>query len=491
MTLNVSAIIRLLSPELILLITGFVVIGMDLARRRQDDGRTAATVAVVGLLLATLASVLLYLGQPGQIVLYTMAIDVYGLFFKTAAFIGVALVIIGSVNYMAGRSKYLGEFYALLVFAALAISVAVSATNLILVYIGIEFLSITSYILAGFLRGDVRSEEAAIKYFLYGASAGAILLFGLSLLYGITGSTDLAAIGDSLMRSGSAHWMGMVALMMVLAGIGYKASLVPFHQWAPDTYDGAPTPVSAFLSTASKAAGFAILGRVLLTAFPQLQADWVLILGAIAVLTMFLGNLTALKQKSVKRMLAYSSIGQAGYILLGLAAINSSPDFGGINGLMIYLFGYIFTNVGAFLLLLAIEKKSGGSTDMEQFDGLASRSPVLALLMAFFLLSLAGVPPTAGFLGKFYVFAAVINQQMLVLGALAAINTVIAAFYYLNVIRHMYFAESKVEGGVTASRGLMTVLVINAVMILLIGIFAQFFINWANSSAALLVANGF
>jgi len=491
MTLNVSEIIRLLSPELILLITGFVVIIVDLARRRQDEGRTAATVAVVGLILATLATIYLYFTKPGEIVLFTMAIDLYGLFFKTAAFIGVALVIVGSVKFMAGRSRYLGEFYALLVFAALAISVAVSASNLILVYIGIEFLSITSYILAGFLRGDKRSEEAAIKYFLYGASAGAILLFGLSLLFGLTGTTDLAAVGQVMKSSGDMHWLGMAALMMVLAGIGYKASLVPFHQWAPDTYDGAPTPVSAFLSTASKAAGFAVLGRVLLTAFPDFQPDWTMILGAIAVLTMFLGNLTALKQTSVKRMLAYSSIGQAGYILLGLAAINQSPDFGGLNGLMIYLFGYIFTNVGAFLLLTTIEKKSGGSTDMKQFDGLATRSPGIALLLAFFLISLAGVPPTAGFIGKFYVFAAVINQQMILLGALAALNTVIAAFYYLNVIRHMYFSESTVEGGVTASRGLMTVLVINAVMVLLIGVFAQFFITWINGSVTMLVANGF
>ena len=491
MTLNITEILRLLSPELILLITGFVVIGVDLARRRQDDGKTAATVAVVGLLLAMAASIWLYFSKPGEIVLFTMAIDVYGLFFKTAAFIGVALVIVGSVKFMAGRSKYLGEFYALLVFAALAISVVVSASNLILVYIGIEFLSITSYILAGFLRGNKRSEEAAIKYFLYGASAGAILLFGLSLLYGLTGTTDLAAVGKVLESGGDAHWLGLAALMMVLAGIGYKASLVPFHQWAPDTYDGAPTPVSAFLSTASKAAGFAVLGRMLLTAFPNFQPDWTVILAAIAVLTMFLGNLTALKQKSVKRMLAYSSIGQAGYILLGLAAINGSSDFGGMNGLMIYLFGYIFTNVGAFLLLTTIEKKSGGSTDMAQFDGLATRSPGIALLMAFFLISLAGVPPTAGFIGKFYVFAAVMNQQMIVLGALAALNTVIAAFYYLNVIRHMYFSESSVEGGVTAGRGLMTVLVVNAVMIFAIGIFAQFFITWVNNSVTMIIANGF
>jgi len=489
--LNVSQIIRLLSPELILLITGFVVIGVDLARRRQDEGRTAAAVAVIGLILAIFAAVFLYLSKPGEIVLFTMAIDAYGLFFKTAAFIGVALVIIASVQFMAGRSKYLGEFYALLVFAALAISIAVSASNLVLVYLGIEFLSITSYILAGFLRGNVRSEEAAIKYFLYGATSGAILLFGFSLLFGLTGTTDLAGVGSALQTGGDSHWLVLIALVMVLAGLGYKASLVPFHQWAPDTYDGAPTPISAFLSTASKAAGFAIIGRVFMTAFPQFQADWTVILAAIAVLTMFLGNLTALKQKSVKRMLAYSSIGQAGYILLGLVAINQSGDFGGMNGLMIYLFGYIFTNVGAFLLLLAIEQKSGGSTDISQFKGLATRSPGLALLMSLFLLSLAGVPPTAGFLGKFYVFAAVINQKMIVLGALAAVNAVIAAFYYLSVIRHMYFSESEVEGGVTAGNGLMAVLVVNVVMVFAIGIFAQFFMTWVNNSLAMVIANGF
>ncbi len=491
MILNVSQILRLLSPELILLITGFVVIGLDLWQRRQDEGRTAATVAVVGLLLAAFAAIFLYMSAPGAIVLSTVVIDLYALFFKVAAFIGVALVIIASVHYMAGRSKYLGEFYAMLVFAALAISVAVSASNLVLIYIGIEFLSITSYILAGFIRGNRRSEEAAIKYFLYGASAGAVLLFGLSLLYGFTGSTDLARVGEALAAGGDGHWFVLIAMVMTLAGLGYKASLVPFHQWAPDTYDGAPTPVSAFLSTASKAAGFAVLGRVFITAFPTFQAEWVQILGAIAVLTMFLGNLTAIRQKSVKRMLAYSSIGQAGYILLGLAAFNQGDNFVGMNGLMIYLFGYIFTNVGAFLLLLAIEEKSGGSTDQTHFKGLATRSPGLALLMALFMVSLAGVPPTAGFLGKFYVFAAVMHQHMLWLGALAAINTVIAAFYYLNVIRLMYFSDSEVEGAVPVGKGLMTVLVINAVMILAIGIFAQFFMDWVNHSTNMWIASGF
>jgi len=489
--LNAIETIRLLSPELVLLITGFLVIGVDLAQRRRDEGRLAATVAVIGLLLAAFQAIYLYFVAPNTIVLSTLAIDLYGLFFKVAATVGVALVIIASVNFMAGRSKFLGEFYALLVFAALAISVLVSATNLLLIYVSIEFLSITSYILAGFLRGDVRSEEAAIKYFLYGASAGAILLFGISLLFGLTGTTDLAAVGKALQAGGDMHWLGLIALVLVLAGLGYKASLVPFHQWAPDTYDGAPTPIAAFLSTASKAAGFAVVGRVFLVAFPQFQPEWTQLLGAIAVLTMFLGNLTALKQKSVKRMLAYSSIGQAGYILLGLVAVSSDPTFGGINGLMIYLFGYIFTNVGAFLLLLPIEKQTGGSTDLTHFDGLATRAPGLALLMSLFLISLAGIPPTAGFIGKFYVFAAVVNQKMLWLGALAAVNTVIAAFYYLNVIRHMYFAEGPAQDGVSVSRGLMAVLAINAVMVLAIGIFAQFFMTWVNSSLALVTASGF
>ncbi len=419
-----------------------------------------------------------------------MAVDPYALFFKASAIIAIALVIIASIQFMKGRSRYLGEFYALLVFAALAISVAVSATNLILVYIGIEFLSITSYILAGFLRDNKRSEEAAIKYFLYGASAGAVMLYGMSLLYGATGSTDLVAIGQVFTATGTDLLLGVVAIVLLLAGFGFKSSLVPFHQWAPDTYDGAPTPVTAFLSTASKAAGFAIAGRVFLTALPDFIDSWTAILAAVAMLTMTIGNLTALKQTSVKRMLAYSSIAQAGYILLGLVAVNPNDTFSGLNGLMIYIFAYLFTNIGAFLVVMVLERQNE-IYDIEEYSGLFQRSPGLALLMTLFMLSLAGIPPTAGFMGKFFVFAAVVEQQLLVLAAVAAVNVVIGAAYYLNVVRYMAFRPSEDDTPITLSGGMKTALIITAVMVLVVGIAAQPFITWATESAASVIAGVF
>ncbi|NOZ71679.1 MAG: NADH-quinone oxidoreductase subunit N, partial [Chloroflexi bacterium] len=470
--MNASEIIRWLSPELVLLITAFVVLGADLAMRRRDEGRTAAIIALIGLAIALIFTLLLAMNNPSTVVAWTMAIDPYAIFFKVLALISVSLVILSSISFMKGKSRYLGEYYALLVFVALAICVAVSATNLVLVYLGIEFLSITSYILTGFLRNDRRSEEAAIKYFLYGASAGAVMLYGISLVYGATGSTDLVAIGELLKATGPDRLLGIVAIILLLGGFGFKASLVPFHQWAPDTYDGAPTPITAFLSTASKAVGFAVAGRVFITAFPQFMTDWTAILGSMSILTMTVGNLTALKQTSVKRMLAYSSIAQAGYIVLGLAAYNPGADtFTGLNGLMLYLFAYLFTNIGAFFVVLAVEYHAG-SSEFSTFKGLSKRAPGLALLMTVFMLSLAGIPPTGGFLGKFYVFAAVVDKRLLILAAIAAVNTIVAAFYYLNVIRLMYFSESEDERTLQLSAGVNTALVISAVMVLFIGIFA-------------------
>ena len=488
--MNAAETVRLLSPEIILLITGFVALGIDLIRQRRDDGQPSAIVALIGLGLALVAAIYLTVSGTNAIVASTMVVDAYALFFKIIAITGVILVILASMHFMKGRSRYMGEFYALLVFVTLAISVAVSATNLILVYLGIEFLSITSYILAGFIRDDQRSEEAAIKYFLYGAVAGAVLLYGISLLYGATGTVDLASIGQVFTATGSNHLLGVAAIILLLGGFGFKASLVPFHQWVPDTYDGAPTPVTAFLSTASKAAGFAVAGRVFITALPDFQADWTAILGGVAILTMSVGNLIALRQTSVKRLLAYSSIAQAGYILLGLAAINPSLTFDGVNGLLIYLFAYLFTNIGAFLVVMAVEQDSG-SNDLSAFAGLMKRSPVLALLMTLFLLSLAGIPPTAGFLGKFYVFAATMQSELLILAAIAAVNAVIAAFYYLNIVRYMFFQESDDERPVAISAGLSAALVVTAVMVLAIGIVAQPVIEWANNSATLAIAIGF
>jgi len=488
--LNTLDTLRLLLPDLILALTGFLVMAVDLIRRRRDDGRSAAIVALVGLAAALAATVYLILSAPATVVATTMVIDPYALFFKAIAIIGVGLVIFASINFMAGRSRYLGEFYALLVFAALAISVAVSATNFLLIYLGIEFLSITSYILAGFLRHDMRSQEAAMKYFLYGATSGAILLYGISLLYGATGSTDLAAVGQLFGASSANLYLGLAAIILLLGGFGFKASLVPFHQWAPDTYDGAPTPVTTFLSTASKAAGFAVAGRVFLAALPDWSGQWMLILAALSMMSMTLGNLVALKQTSVKRMLAYSSIAQAGYILMGLAASGGPRPFDGVSGLLIYLFAYLFTNVGAFVTVMAVEKQTG-STDYAAFGGLIRRAPGLALLMTLFLLSLAGIPPTGGFLGKFLVFGAAVRREMLALAAVGAINAVIAAFYYLNVVRYMFFVEAPEAATFKTSGGLRLTLVVSAIMVLLIGILAQPILTWAANSVTMAIASGF
>ncbi len=488
--MNAFETLRLLAPELILTITGLGVLLVDLAMRRRDEGRTAGILALVGLVAALIATVALIFGGTGAIVASTMVVDPYALFFKAAAIIGVALVILASINFMKGRSRYLGEFYALLVFAALAISVAVSATNFVLVYLGIEFLSITSYVLAGFLRNDKRSEEAAMKYFLYGATSGAVLLYGISLLYGATGTTDMAAIGQLFQANSNTMLLGVSAIVLLLAGFGFKASLVPFHQWAPDTYDGAPTPVTAFLSTASKAAGFAVAGRVFLTALPSFQVQWVAVLTVVSMLTMTLGNLTALKQTSVKRMLAYSSIAQAGYILMGLAAIGSTQPFDGVTALLIYIFAYVFTNVGAFLVVMAVERQSG-SVEFKDFAGLSRRAPGLALLMTIFMLSLAGIPPTGGFLGKFFVLGSAVSQGLFALAAVGAINAVIAAFYYLNVVRYMFFVDNEEAKDVRVNPGLRTTLIISAIMVLVIGILAQPVITWAMNSTHLTIALGF
>ncbi|RPI50518.1 MAG: NADH-quinone oxidoreductase subunit N, partial [Chloroflexi bacterium] len=350
--------LRLLSPELILLLTGLVVLVADLVWR--DEG--AKTLWMPGLALGglglALAATLLLWQTPPTTVLAMMAVDPFALFFKVIAISTVALVILAAVPYLQGRTPYRGEFYALLVFAGLAISLASAATNLISIYLAMEFLSITSYVLAGYLRDDVKSSEAGLKYFLYGAVTSAIMLYGMSLLYGASGTTSLAGIARFVAAGDpSLQWLTVASIVLLLAGFGFKIVLAPFHQWAPDTYEGAPTPMTAFLSVGSKAAGFAILMRVFLTALPAFRWDigWMAFLMALSIISMALGNLIALRQTNVKRMLAYSSIAQAGYITIGFVCLtlNVQSSFLGINGTLFYLFAYLFTNLAVFSGVIA------------------------------------------------------------------------------------------------------------------------------------------
>jgi len=494
--LKLTDLIYLL-PEVILLLGAALIFVLDIVwlRRAMSAERRFSWLAGAALVILLLAALGLIPSQDQTATVATMlSIDPFAIFFKALAIMGVALVILIAMPYLKGRTAYGGEFYALLLITALAICFAVSANNLILIYLSMEFLSITSYVLAGYLRQDRKSGEAALKYFLYGATASAVMLYGMSLLYGATGTTDLAQLAVVLgaRAQGELVWLVTPAVVMLLVGFGFKASLVPFHQWAPDTYEGAPTPVTAFLSTASKATGFALLMRVLLTALGgrPITGIWMTLLVAISVLTMTLGNLTALRQTNIKRLLAYSSIAQAGYVLIGVAAVSATPGltFNGINGVLIYLLAYLFTNVGAFAVVTAIETETG-KVDLGDYTGLIRRSPWLAALLLIFLLSLAGIPPTGGFLGKFFVFGAAVYRQMWVLLAIAAVNTVVAAFYYLNIVRYMFLTPLEAaEERVSVSPAFGAVLGITALVTLLLGIIPGPLIAWASDSARVLLA---
>lgn len=490
-----------LLPEIILLLAATIVFGLDLLGRRPSDSVTLERqpkpwlpyVALLGLGLAALGLIPnLAPANTGVVVATVLALDPFAIFFKALAIIGAAIVILAAIPFMRGRTPYRGEFYALLLVAVLAICLATGATNLIMLYLALEFLSITSYILAGFFREDRRSGEAALKYFLYGATASAVMLYGMSLLYGATGTTDLAGIARALGQRGSdGVWLAVPAIILLLAGFGFKASLVPFHQWAPDTYEGAPTPITAFLSTASKATGFAVLIRVFVIALGAFQPQWSALLAAVAVLTMTLGNLTALRQTNVKRMLAYSSIAQAGYILIGVVAVSSmagagASPFTGINGVLIYLFGYLATNLGAFAVVIAVENRSG-AVEIKDYAGLIRRVPWLAAMLFIFLLSLTGIPPTAGFIGKLFVFGAAVKAQMLPLAVIAALNSVIAAFYYLNIVRYMFFTPAASDAEpIEIGRSLQGAVLLAGLFTLLIGLLPGPLIAWASQSVRML-----
>jgi NADH-quinone oxidoreductase subunit N len=514
--LSLGETLKLLSPELILLLTGLVVLCVDLIWRDEVSSDEASpeegsdeegpngdkktlwvpALALVGLGAALVATILLW-GTPPTRVLAVMAVDPFALFFKVIAMACVMLVILAAVPYLQDRTRYRGEFYALLVFAALAICLASSGIDLISIYLAMEFLSITSYVLAGYLRDDQKSNEAGIKYFLYGAVTSAAMLYGMSLLYGATGTTDLAEISRSLMGSVEAtnlNWLAVAALVPLLAGFSFKIVLAPFHQWAPDTYEGAPTPVTAFLSVGSKAAGFAILMRVLITALPQFRWDigWMAFLIALSIISMALGNLIALRQTNIKRMLAYSSIGQAGFIIIGFVCLSLNVEswFLGINGTLFYLFAYLFTNLAAFTAVIAFESATG-SAEIADYRGLVTRAPVIAGVLLIALLSLAGIPGTGGFLGKFFVFGAAIQfntPQTLSLALVGVIFSVVAAFYYLNVVRQMFF-ETADEGAkpISVPAGLTFGLALTAVGILVMGIYPQPFLEFATRSIQMLV----
>ena len=385
------------------------------------------------------------------------------------------------------------EYYALLITATMGFSLMAASADLIMLYIGLEMASISSYILAGFLKNEDRSPEAGMKYFVYGAFATGLMLYGMSLLYGIAGQTNLYAIGSIVMNnqpiSPDANAVLLIAAAMIIVGFGFKISAVPFHFWTPDIYEGSPTPFTAFVSTASKAAGFAVFMRVFTSGMlnftpgnlgqPGQGSAWWPMLVSMCIITMTIGNFAAIYQRNIKRLLAYSSIAQAGYAMIGLVTLTSD----GSGATMFYLLMYVFTNAAAFGVIIVISNVSK-SDQMEDLYGLNKRSPYLALVMLFALLSLGGIPPTAGFFGKFFIFKAAVDVGYWWLALIGILNAFVALYYYLGMIKYMYLYDSdQADVAIPVSRGAWVGLAVSTAVIIYLGIFANSAFEWTREAA--------
>lgn len=405
--------------------------------------RIIGYLALAGVVVAAAAGIP-YWGSNGSTFNGMLVLDNFALTLNWIFLLSTAITIIISLDYLPRQGIERGEYYTLLLFALGGMMLLAQGTDLIVLFLGLELLSITLYVLAGFAYPRLASEEAAMKYLLIGAFAAGFLVFGIALLYGATGTSSLAGIAEKL---GSGLAADDVAFMLagaalVIIGFGYKISMAPFHMWTPDVYEGSPTPVAAFMSVGTKGAGFAALARLLLVALGSQFATWSIILALLAAITMVIGNVSAVAQTNVKRMLAYSSIGHAGYILMGvLAAGGPAGASRGIEGFLFYLLAYSLTNLGAFAVLIALEQRGEAAWSMDDFAGLWYRRPFLAVAMALCMFSLAGVPPTAGFWGKFYVFAAAWEAGLQWLAIVGVITSAIAAFFYLRIIVQMFMRD--------------------------------------------------
>lgn len=486
--MNALTTLGLLSPEILLLATALVVLSLDLVWRGERRS-LLPYLALAGTLLAALATLAIF-GRRESILGEMMAVDDFALFFKLVALAATALVILGARRYVAERARREGEFYFLLLSATLASMLAAAATDLISLYLAFEFLSLASYVLVSYLRGDDFSVEGGIKYFLYGAVASAIMLYGMSLLYGAAGTTTLRGIAQALEHGGGPlTGLAIPISIMLLAGFAFKIAVAPFHQWAPDAYEGAPTPVTAYLSVASKMTGFAVLLRVMVVAMGDFQPTWARVLGTFAIVSMVLGNLVALQQPNIKRMLAYSSIAHAGYIMVGFVTHGLNPvGFTGLNGVLVYAMVYVFTNVGLFLGVIAFENATN-STKIADYAGLFRRSPALACLLCYFLFSLTGIPFTGGMFAKIFVFGPAMQAGPfgMLLAGVGVVTSVVAAYYYLNVVRTMFFvAAPDGSSTVPAGRLVQIGLVVSAVITLVIGVYPQPLVDLASRSVTVL-----
>jgi NADH-quinone oxidoreductase subunit N len=490
--------ISLFTPEIALTATLVAAILVDLIFRRSPR---AVTVVVVAGLCLTGYLVLTQWGVHEAIFNSMIAVDGFASFFKLLIILSTILIVVFSLgsSELNTEGRALGEYYALLCAAALGMILMAGANNLLMMYLSLELSSMSSYLLSGYTREAPDSSEASLKYVIYGALSSGLMLYGISLIYGLTGSLGLSSINQTLpllmTNGGTASVALLIAGVLTLAGFGYKISAVPFHFWTPDVYEGAPITLTAFLSVASKAGGFAMMIRFFKVTFIDTGAgigvsgmwatlpgfQWVDIVAVLSVLTMTVGNLVAIWQNNLKRLLAYSSIAHAGYMMMGIVVLGND----GLAAVMLYFIVYLFMNLGAFYVVMLVGNKTG-SEDIDTYRGLGGRAPLLAVAFAVFLISLTGLPPTAGFIGKLYVFIALINHGWIWLAIVGAINSVIALYYYVRVFRNMFLRPDEHPGSPLVFSGWQVgVLLLLLIPTLLFGLYFSPLVHIAQASVGI------
>jgi NADH-quinone oxidoreductase subunit N len=502
---------QFIMPEGILTLFACAALVLDVMLPRHRK-RVVAWVSLAGVGLTAVSLWILYSnivikGTPRTAFFDMIVLDNYAVVFKSIFLLGAALSILLSVKYLDTEGEQHGEYYALMLFSVIGMMFMASGVDLLMLFIALELMAVSVYILVGYLRRDKKSNEASMKYFLLGAFSSGVLLYGISMIYGLTGSTNLGKIAAALPivsassfaplgAQADVRYLLLMAMILMAAGMFFKVAAVPFHMWAPDAYEGAPTSITAFMSVAVKAASFAMFGRLFLYGLPDLRAaiggdpatgiatlpGWALLLGGVSAITMVWGNLAALTQNNTKRLLAYSSISHAGYTLLGLVAANQT----GYTGFIIYLFIYTIMNLGVFGCLIALRRRGIAGDRMEDLNGLMKKAPGLTVLMTLFLLSLGGIPPTAGFIGKFYLFAGLIetgNLWLVRLAILAVLMSAVSLYYYIRFIKAMYIDGETEPEPIRVGASLQVALVIAAVLVVYIGVFPQRLISLTQKAA--------
>jgi NADH-quinone oxidoreductase subunit N len=469
-----------LLPEVAIAVAGLLVLTLDFAVPAGKRGWLGG-VSLVG--VAVTAVLALRQATGPRVVVFSglHVVDMYAAFFKLVFLVSAAIVILLSIRFLQDQQLPEGEFYALLLFATLGAMLMASAYDLLSLFVGLETLSISTYALCGFLKKDQRCNEGALKYLLMGAFSTGVLLYGMVLLYGFAGGTGLDAIANAAAMAGPRNPALLMAMVLLAAGFGFKIAAVPFHMYLPDMYEGAPTPVVAYMAGAAELAGMAVILRVFLLAMPTLQVEWSLLFWVLAVLTMTIGNLVAIAQANLKRMLAYSTIAHMGYLLIG-PVVGSQL---GVAAVLFYSLTYALMTIGAFGMVILLQRGTVRGDQIDDFTGLAQKSPLSAAIMLLFLLSLTGIPPTAGFVGKFYLFAAAVEAGYIWLVLIAVVNSAISLFFYMRVVVAMYMRDLPPQGmALSTSSTLRIALLLAAAGTLLLGIFPGSILEFARASAA-------